>query len=142
MRFLCPDCDAVFETGSVAPPMRVACAACRAGMEVEAEVHRLQTRPYDLDVLRAQLEEERRAAHAPGQVWFVGVDGHILGPLTPAGLEGLHARGQLARHSLVWRDGFPVWAPAESVPELRRILDLPELEAQPPALPGSARSPR
>jgi hypothetical protein len=112
-------------------------------MEREADVlelhgDRVPTRPYDLDVLRAQLEEEQRAsaaAHNPGQIWFVGVQGHSVGPLTVAGLEGLHARGQLHRGSMVWREGWPVWAAAEAIPELRAVLGLPAAHVEPPSLP-------
>ncbi len=107
-------------------------------MQPEADVvdlHRIPTRRYDLQELKARLALEREATeprsetpHEPGQVWFVGVAGRRVGPLTRAGLEGLKARGQLAVTSLVWREGWPVWAAAEAVPELRPLLGLsPEL---------------
>ena len=112
-------------------------------MEPEADVlelhgDRVPTRPYDSASLKAKLEEERKAAPSrEGQVWYVGVEGRSVGPLTPSGLEGLCARGQLRRGSLVWREGWPAWTPAELVPELRPILGLPEAPAagDPPALP-------
>ncbi len=107
-------------------------------MEPEAEIHRIPTRPYDLDALKAQLEEERGNAPAPpDQLWFVGLRGRSVGPLTPAGLEGLRARGQLDAQTLVWRDGWPTWSPAGVVPELRSILGLPGPPGpgEPPTLP-------
>lgn len=110
-------------------------------MESEADVvelhgDRLATRPYDLDELKARLAEEHHAA-APqgGPVWFAGVDGHSVGPLTLQGLEGLRARGHLQRATLVWREGWPVWAAAEAVPELRDLLGLPAAP-EPPGLPS------
>jgi hypothetical protein len=141
VRFACPSCHASFQTAPASSaPVQVACAACGAAMQPEADVvdlHRIPTRRYDLQDLKARLALEREAteprsepAPEPGQVWFVGVAGRRVGPLTRAGLEGLKARGQLAGASLVWREGWPVWAAAEAVPELRPLLGLaPELVA-------------
>ena len=112
-------------------------------MQAEADVvelhgDRMPTRPYDIAQLREQLEEERKAAPShEDQIWYVGVSGRSVGPLTNAGLEGLAARGQLRRDSLVWRDGWPAWTPAGGIPELRELLGLPEPapSGDPPALP-------
>lgn len=118
--------------------MRYLCPNC--GAEMEPDPNRASTRVYDLDSLRSKLEEERKAAssHA-AQVWYVGVEGRSVGPLTLVGLEGLAARGSLRRSSLVWRDGWAAWVAAEAVPELRSLLGLPEAPASgdPPALPES-----
>lgn len=112
-------------------------------MEPEADVlelhgDRIPTRPYDLASLRNRLEAERKAAPShEGQIWYVGVQGRSVGPLTEAGLQGLVARGQLRRASLIWREGWPAWTAADAVPELRAILGLPAPPAlgDPPALP-------
>ena len=105
---------------------------------IEPDANRAPTRVYDLDELRTRLEEERKAApsHA-GQVWYVGVDGRSVGPLTLQGLAGLAARSQLRRSTLVWRDGFAAWIPAEAIPDIRALLGLPEAtpSGDPPALP-------
>ena len=105
---------------------------------MQPDPNRAPTRVYDLESLRSKLEEERKAApsHAE-QVWYVGVEGRSVGPLTQTGLEGLCARGQLRKSSLVWRDGFTAWIPAEAVHELRPLLGLPEAppSGDPPALP-------
>jgi hypothetical protein len=98
---------------------------------------------YDLESLRSKLEEERRAAasHA-GQIWYAAVEGKSVGPLTLAGLSGLSARGLLGPKSLVWREGWAAWLPAEAVAELRAILGLPEAPSsgeKPPALPEAAK---
>jgi hypothetical protein len=118
LRFACPACGAVFESGD-----------------------RVPTRPYDLATLKAQLEEARAAAGlVTDRIWFVGVHGRSVGPLTSAGLEGLLARGQLHKGSLVWREGWPAWTAAEAVSELREILGLPPPTApgEPPSLPESS----
>ena len=111
-------------------------------MEPEADVlelhDRMPTRQYDLASLRRRLEAERKAAPShEGQIWYVGIQGRSVGPLTAAGLEGLAARGQLGRESLVWREGWPAWTAADAVPELRSILGLPAATpaGDPPALP-------
>src|SRR3954468_1008176 len=95
LRFNCPTCEAVFQNGARPAPAEVACPACGVRMQAEADVvelhgDRMPTRPYDVARLREQLEEERRASpsHAD-QVWYVGVNGRSVGPLTSAGLEGL-----------------------------------------------------
>lgn len=148
VRFACPDCHASFQTAPAATaPVRVACAACGAEMQPAADVldlHRVPTRRYDLHELQARLEQEREAtaqpAPEPDQIWFAGVGGRRVGPLTLAGLEGLKARGQLAGTTLMWREGWPVWAAAEAVPELRPLLGLPPEPRTPegPRLPDEA----
>jgi hypothetical protein len=143
LRFICTTCEAVFQSGARSPPAGMACPACDGRMEPEADVlelhgDRTPTRPYDAARLHEQLEAERRAAPAhDDQIWYVGVNGRSVGPLTDAGLEGLVARSQLRRDSLVWRDGWPAWTPAEEVPELRTLLGLPRATpaGDPPALP-------
>lgn len=105
-------------------------------MQPEAEVldlHRLPPRRHDLGDLQARLALDREAT-GPDQIWFVGVAGRRVGPLTLAGLDGLKARGQLAGTSMVWRDGWPMWAVAEAVPELRPLLGLAHELAVPPLL--------
>lgn len=114
-------------------------------MEASADVvdlHRVPTRRYDLQELKARLEQEKEASAQPAsageQIWYVGVGGRKVGPMTRAGLVGLKERGLLSASSLVWREGWPVWAAAEAVQELRPLLGLSlELELAPP-LPGDA----
>jgi len=105
---------------------------------MQPDPNRAPTRVYDLDSLRSKLEEEHKAAssHA-GQVWYVGIEGRSVGPLTESGLEGLLTRGQLRRSTLIWQEGFAAWVAAEAVPALRPILGLPDAPqaCDPPALP-------
>ena len=94
MRFACPTCHSSFQTAPAASaPVQVPCASCGAEMQPAAEVldlHRLPTRRYDLHELQARLEQEREALAQepePDQIWFVGIAGRKVGPLTAAGLE-------------------------------------------------------
>ena len=108
---------------------------------MEPDPSRAPTKLYDLDSLRSKLEAERQAASVQAEpIWYVGVEGRSVGPLTLTGLEGLAARGSLRRSSLVWRDGWAAWIPAEAVLELRSLLGLPEPapSGDPPALPGAS----
>lgn len=166
MRFSCPDCSSTFQTAAgAAPAAGLRCPACGAAMVATADVvelhaDRAATRRYDLDELRARLEAERglsaqrrtgrvETPERAGQIWFVGVQGRQVGPLSTGGLQGLRARGQLGAASLVWREGWPGWVALEAVAELRGLaglveatdpsiaapFDLPPHEARPPAPP-------
>ena len=141
MRYSCTTCDATLQTAAGSPPReRMACPSCGSELAAEAKVFHLPTdrdptRRYDLDELKARLQAEKEAvaaltnapaARTPDQVWFVGVQGRQVGPLTAVGLSGLRTRGHLGAGTLVWREGFPSWIAAEIVPELRPLLGLPE----------------
>ena len=141
MRYSCTTCDAVLNVASAAPARdRLPCPSCGGELAAEAKVFHLPTdrdptRRYDLDELKARLQAEKEAVAAlaqapssrtPEQVWFVGVQGRQVGPLTAAGLSGLRTRGHLAAATLVWKEGFPAWVAAEAVAELRPLLGLPE----------------
>ena len=145
MRYSCTTCDASLQS-SAARAEKLPCPSCGGELRAEADVYHLRTdrdptRRYDLEELKARLQAEKDAVAAlerapasrtPEQVWFVGVQGRQVGPLTMSGLSGLRTRSQLAPHSLVWREGFPSWVAAEAVPELRPLLGL---VASTPALP-------
>jgi len=54
--------------------------------------------------------------------YFVAVDGQLTGPHDMAGLTELVNRGRLNRDTLVWREGMPAWATAETVEELAPLF--------------------
>jgi hypothetical protein len=58
------------------------------------------------------------------------VDGKQAGPFDLAALSQKAKEGALTRATLVWRQGMASWVAAESVPELRPVLDV-----APPPLP-------
>jgi GYF domain 2 len=142
MRFSCMSCGATFQTAAgAAPKATFACPACGGEMATSADVvelhqDRVPTRRYDAVELRARLELEKEESartrgtpRSAGQIWFAAVQGRQVGPLTPAGLHGLRARGQLQAATLVWREGWPAWVAAEAVAELRPVLGLAEAAA-------------
>jgi len=151
MRFRCFTCQATFQPAASGPlPERLTCPACLGEMMPEADVVELRgdrdpTKRYDLDELRARLGAQKGMATDPSptppprnpeQIWFVGILGREVGPLTPHGLEGLRTRGQLDGDTLVWREGFPTWVAADAVPELRDLLGLPARQPSPPPEPA------
>lgn len=66
-----------------------------------------------------------------GPVFFLGVDGNPTGPFDLATLKSMAIQGKLRRETLVWRQGMPGWAAAETVVELTTVL-----ANVPPALPS------
>jgi hypothetical protein len=66
-----------------------------------------------------------------GSSLFPGVDGKPTGPFDLATLKSMAIQGKLRRETLVWRQGMPGWAAAETVVELTTVL-----ANVPPALPS------
>jgi membrane protease subunit (stomatin/prohibitin family) len=62
--------------------------------------------------------------------FYLGIGGQQLGPFDLSTLAAKAREGSLARTTLVWRQGMPGWAAAESVPELQSLF-----AAAPPPLP-------
>jgi hypothetical protein len=66
---------------------------------------------------------------APAAI-YLGINGQQVGPLARADLPAQIAAGTLTPQTLVWRQGMPGWAPADSVPEIAGLF-----AATPPPLP-------
>jgi membrane protease subunit (stomatin/prohibitin family) len=72
----------------------------------------------------------------PGQqalAVFVAINGQQSGPFEMESLRQMVNSGQLQRDTLVWKQGMPQWAAAESLVELAPLFTL-----LPPPVPGSA----
>ncbi len=65
-----------------------------------------------------------------GPTFYVAVDGKQAGPFDMTALGQMAREHKLSRATLVWRQGMASWVAAESVPELRPVLDV-----APPPLP-------
>lgn len=63
------------------------------------------------------------------ELWYAGVAGQQVGPLTESELTGRLRSGDYAPDTLVWRTGMQDWTPASGVPDLQD-------DGRPPALPG------
>ncbi len=67
------------------------------------------------------------------QQFHVEINGQAAGPYTPDQLRPFVAGGQVTRASLVWTDGMPGWAAAQTVPAVAALF----ASAGPPPLPGA-----
>jgi hypothetical protein len=80
-----------------------------------------------------QAPQQAAAPVAPpptASTYFVAIDGKQAGPFDLATLANQARNGQLQRSSLVWKQGMPSWAAAETVPDLQGLF-----AAMPPPLP-------
>ena len=64
--------------------------------------------------------------------FYLGVGGKQVGPYDLTTLAGQVQQGVLTRTTLVWRQGMPAWAAADTVPELQPLFG-----AMPPPLPST-----
>lgn len=70
----------------------------------------------------------------PGaQQFHVEINGQAAGPYTPDQMRPFVASGQLTPATLVWANGMPGWAAAQTVPALAGLF----APAGPPPLPGA-----
>lgn len=69
--------------------------------------------------------------HIPGSIstmpqrqpmWYVGIDGNPIGPLSESELTKMLLNKELDKNSLVWSYGMPDWAPIKDVPEVLKII--------------------
>ena len=72
---------------------------------------------------------------APTLAFFVGLGGQPAGPFDMPTLGSMARSGQIARDTLVWRQGMNEWLKANQVAELASIF------ASPPPLPGTLSPP-
>lgn len=68
----------------------------------------------------------------PTTAYHVAVNGQPTGPFDIATLTGMAASGQFTKSSFVWKAGMPNWERAETVEELKGVLE----QANPPVLPA------
>ena len=72
----------------------------------------------------------------PGAAFYLSDDGKPVGPYDLNTLAAQVQQGALTRATLVWRQGMPAWAAAETIPELQSLL-----RATPPPLPQQPSDP-
>lgn len=77
----------------------------------------------------------------PNVSFFVAVNGQQAGPFNMQQLRQMTQTGQLTPQSLVWKQGMPQWAAANTVPELVSLFAPPMPGATPPPMPGSTPPP-
>jgi predicted Zn finger-like uncharacterized protein len=84
---------------------------------------------------------------APGDDWYVAVNGVPVGPIRIAEIRRKAALGAVTEDSLVWQEGLDEWRPLRSFPELastvreaasagRTSITPPPADARPSAIPA------
>ena len=56
------------------------------------------------------------------KVWYVGIDGKAVGPLTETELTKMLLDKVLDKETLVWSYGMPSWESIKNVPEVLKII--------------------
>ena len=118
MKVTCPACNASYRLPDEKIQgknriFKMSCKRCSAeirvrGVETEEEVGRT-TMPFALEM------PVPVAAQAPTPVWFAGIEGRQVGPLTESEIVDHIHQGRLTAQDLVWRKGFSAWLPAREV---------------------------
>ena len=76
---------------------------------------------------------------APGEDWFVAIDGEQQGPMGFEAIKALWDKGDLSPDSLVWNTRMSGWEPLSAVPELAKKLEPPKPPLSDPPKPRSAQ---
>lgn len=76
----------------------------------------------------------------PQVSYHVAVNGQQYGPYDMQALQQMVQQGQINGQSMVWCQGMPAWAPAQSVPELAQLF-APTPGSMPPPIPGAGMPP-
>jgi formylglycine-generating enzyme required for sulfatase activity len=71
----------------------------------------------------------------PSEAWYVARDGKQHGPISSIEFRALIERGLLRPIDLVWRDGFPEWLEARSLPEFKANGSVPPTHLEQQARP-------
>ena len=142
MKITCPACSASYripdeKVQGKNKVFKIGCKRCGAeirvrGIATEEDLGRT-TLPF-------QMELPDTAATTPQRVWFAGIDGKQVGPLTEGEVIEHIGAGRLKADDLVWRKGFGAWTPVREVaPFQDRLADESK---QQDAEPAKRKSPR
>ncbi len=117
MKISCPACNARYRIPDDRVKgknriFKVKCKRCGStvrvrGLATDGDLGR-QTMPFNL-----QMPEP--AAATPQRVWFVGIDGKQVGPLTEQEVIEHIGAARLGPDDLMWRKGFSAWTPVREV---------------------------
>ena len=142
MKITCPACSASYripdeKVQGKNKVFKIGCKRCSAeirvrGIATDEDLGRT-TLPF-------QMELPDTAATTPQRVWFAGIDGKQVGPLTEGEVIEHISAARLKADDLVWRKGFGAWTPVREVaPFQDRLAD----ESKPQdAEPAKRKSPR
>ena len=141
MKISCPACNAKYRipddrVRGKNRVFRISCKKCDSeirvrGIATQQDVGRT-TMPFN-------LEMPDTAPATPQRVWFAGIGGKQVGPLTEQEVLDHIAGGRLSADDLVWRKGFGAWTPVREVSAFQAKVN--ETDAAPQSA-QPARSPR
>ena len=124
MKITCPACNASYRLPDEKIQgknriFKINCKRCGAeirvrGVETADEAGRT-TLPFSLDAAAP-------TPPPPAPVWFCGIDGKQVGPLTQAEVSDHIMAGRLGPDDLVWRKGFEAWKPVRTVPPFEDLV--------------------
>lgn len=145
MKISCPACNANYRLPDDRIQgknriFKIACKRCGAeirvrGVETPDEVGRT-TLPFALD-----LPETAAAAQPPAQIWFAGIGGRQVGPLSEAEVLAELSSGRMSGDDMVWRKGFSAWTPVKDVPPFDdHVAVAPDVPADAAGDAGSKKS--
>src|SRR5262252_1523539 len=80
------------------------------------------SRAFHFDARRSPRRMGGRRGHSMTDLWYYGDGETPRGPVSLAELVAALGKIPEPRKTLVWRQGFPDWKPAELVPELSEEL--------------------
>lgn len=144
MKVTCPACNASYRLPDEKIQgknriFKISCKRCSAeirvrGVETEEEIGRT-TMPFALEM------PVPVAVQAPTPVWFAGIEGRQVGPLTESEIVDHIHQGRLTAQDLVWRKGFSAWLPAREVaPFDELVVDVAEHAATTAKKPRRAQT--
>jgi predicted Zn finger-like uncharacterized protein len=146
MKIQCPACNASYRLPDDRIQgknriFKISCKKCGAeirvrGVETVDDMGRT-TMPFALE-----LPAAAPVPLSQQQVWFAGIDGKQLGPMTE-GEVGDHIReGRLGPSDLVWKKGFSQWMPVREVSPFDDLVTDAVPATPDAAKPAEKRSPR
>ncbi len=142
MKISCPACNARYRIPDDRVKgknriFKVKCKRCGSTVRVRGlatgDDSGRQTMPFNL-----QMPEATPAT--PLRVWFVGIDGKQVGPLTEQEVVEHISAARLGADDLMWRKGFSAWTPVREVAPFQDQVAAGSPSATPPA--GRKHKPR
>ncbi|MCO4761761.1 MAG: zinc-ribbon domain-containing protein [Myxococcales bacterium] len=143
MKISCPACNAKYRIPDERVRgknrvFRIKCKKCTSeirvrGIATEQDVGRT-TMPFN-------LEMPDTAPATPQRVWFAGIEGKQVGPLTEQEVLDHIAAGRLSGDDLVWRKGFGAWTAVREVsPFQAKVNETGATDGEPTRSPRRAQT--
>lgn len=115
IRFSCPSCGKRLKAPVVKPGAKTRCPKCNQTVDVPSS----QRTTAPLAGNSSFSANEAEPPPLPGETkWYYSVNDQKHGPITKRELSELLNLARIAPSSLVWREGYVDWLPANTVKEL------------------------